>query len=234
MSWHFSRALVEDCLELMPSDCIASALLKSENTNGQSWPPVKTMGACPRFQSGTTSRHSRLKSIEGLLMSYLAASHVRRLVAQQEGEISKRKTSGRTCNKSSVLFLPVMCSLKTYQQRRSSWRKRTLRNLVTKPKCFPFPRKTWVLTTQGKDFGFLHTPTTKANYAAQSMQKWPVCRNFVQAFGKPTPENQEWLMGLPIGWTDTQPLETDNFLLWRQRLYGHLQMLRPFAEEGEE
>lgn len=226
MSWHFSQALVEDCLALMPSASIVSVLLKSENTNGQFWPHVKTMGACPRFQSGTTSRHSRLKSIEGLLMSYLAASHVRRLVAQPVVRTSEKKTSGRTCTKSSALFIPVMCSLKTYQQRRSSWRKRTLRNSVTKPKCFPFPRKTWVLTTQGKDFGYLHTPTTKANYAAPSMQKWPVCKNFVQAFGSPTPENQEWMMGLPIGWTDTRPLETDSFRLWQRQLYGHLQMLK--------
>ena len=225
MSWHFSRALVEDCLELMPSGCTASLLSKLGITTGQSWPPVKTMGACPRFQSGTTSRHSRLKSIEGLLMSYLAASHVRRLVAQPEGRTLEKKIYGRTCTRSSALFLPVMCSLKTYQQRRSSWRKQTLRNLVTKPKCFPFPRKTWVLTTHGKDFGYLHTPTTKANYAARSMQKWQACRNFVKVFGKPTPENQEWLMGLPIGWTDTRPLGTDNFRLWLRQLCGHLRML---------
>ena len=71
----------------------------------------------------------------------------------------------------------------------------------------------------------MHTPTTKANYAAPSMQKWPSCRNYVSMFGKPTPEYQEWLMGWPIGWTDLNRLEMDRFQLWQQQLYGHLRML---------
>jgi hypothetical protein len=52
--------------------------------------------------------------------------------------------------------------------------------------------------------GPLHTPTTKANFTAPSMQKWPCCRRYVQAFGgqKITPEQFEFLMGYPIGWTD--------------------------------
>ena len=52
--------------------------------------------------------------------------------------------------------------------------------------------------------GLLHTPTTKANFLAPSMQKWPSCRRFVMAFGgqKIMPEQFEFLMGYPIGWTD--------------------------------
>lgn len=54
--------------------------------------------------------------------------------------------------------------------------------------------------------GFVHTPTTKANFTAPSMQKWPSCRNYVRAFGaRPiTPEQFEFLMGFPIGWTEIQ------------------------------
>ena len=114
---------------------------------------------------------------------------------------------------------------KTYHQHRSNKPLTTSPKWVTKPKCFPFPRKTWVLTTKGADFGFLHTPTTKANYAATSMQKWPVCRNFVAVFGRPDPIVQEWLMGWPEGWSDTKPLETDKFQSWQRRHYGALRML---------
>lgn len=118
-----------------------------------------------------------------------------------------------------------MYSQKTCHQQPLSKQQTIAPRWVTKPKCFPFQRKTWVLTTKGKDFGFLHTPTTKANYAATSMQKWPVCRNFVQVFGRPNPIIQEWLMGWPEGWSDTKPLETGRFQSWRQRHYGALRML---------
>jgi hypothetical protein len=74
-----------------------------------------------------------------------------------------------------------------------------------------------VLTTFGSATGFLHTPTTKANYCADSMQKWPSAREFRRVFGRPAPTNHEWLMGWPIGWTDLKPLEMAKFLEWRQQ-----------------
>ncbi len=58
--------------------------------------------------------------------------------------------------------------------------------------------------------GLLHTPTTKANFTAPSMQKWPSCRRYVEIFGdgKILPEQFEYLMGYPIGWTALDPSET--------------------------
>ena len=230
MSWLFSRALVEDCSELTHLGSDLCVRLKSENYSDAYLLRDKTNECSRLSQYGMTFGHLEQNNGGVVLMFFLEDSRVRRLAVQRVEKTSEKKTSGRTCTESSALFLPVMCSLKTYQQSRSSWRKRTLRNLVTKPKCFPFPRKTWVLTMHGKDFGFLHTPTTKANYAARSMQKWQACRNFVEVFGKPTPENQEWLMGLPIGWTDMQPLETDRFQQWQRQLCGHLRMLNGVVE----
>lgn len=65
------------------------------------------------------------------------------------------------------------------------------------------------LLTQGRTIkeivgGFVHTPTTKANFLCSSMQKWPGCRRYVAAFGglRITPEQFEFLMGFPIGWSD--------------------------------
>jgi len=61
-------------------------------------------------------------------------------------------------------------------------------------------------TIKGIVGGYVHTPTTKANFLAASMQKWPSCRNYVKAFGgqKITPEQFEFLMGYPIGHTDLE------------------------------
>ena len=59
--------------------------------------------------------------------------------------------------------------------------------------------------------------TTKANYAASSMQKWPSCRAFVRAFGRPSPEVHEWLMAWPNGWSATSPLARDRFQSWLQQ-----------------
>ena len=58
--------------------------------------------------------------------------------------------------------------------------------------------------------GCVHTPTTKANFLAPSMQKWQSCRNYAKAFGgqKITPEQFEYLMGYPIGHTDLKHSET--------------------------
>lgn len=64
--------------------------------------------------------------------------------------------------------------------------------------------------------GYVHTPTTKANYTVTSMQKWPTCREFVKRFGCVFPEIHEYLMGWPIGWTDLKRLETAKFLSWLQ------------------
>nr|AKH46945.1 DNA methyltransferase [uncultured marine virus] len=60
------------------------------------------------------------------------------------------------------------------------------------------------------DYGWLPTPTTKANQTAPSMQKHPSCRNLTGLIGHGPihPEIWEWAMGLPIGWTELEPAET--------------------------
>lgn len=58
--------------------------------------------------------------------------------------------------------------------------------------------------------GPVHTPLTKANFLSPSMQKWPACRRYVAAFGPQQimPEQFEFLMGFPIGWSELEPSET--------------------------
>ena len=75
-------------------------------------------------------------------------------------------------------------------------------------------KKTWIKQTFGEQFGYVHTPTTMANYSAPSMMKHQGCRNFVTVFGKPTPHNAQYLMGFPIGASSLTPLNTNNIEKW--------------------
>jgi hypothetical protein len=73
---------------------------------------------------------------------------------------------------------------------------------------------TWIKETFGVDFGYVHTPTTMANYSAPSMMKHQGCRNFVTVFGKPSPANAEYLIGFPLGASANLALSRNNIDLW--------------------
>ena len=75
-------------------------------------------------------------------------------------------------------------------------------------------KQTWIKKTFGNEFGYVHTPTTMANYSAPSMMKHQGCRNFVKVFGKPTPANAEYLMGFPLGASALMGLSTNNYSFW--------------------
>jgi len=153
-----------------------------------------------------------------LLTWWLAGFPVKPIAPRLREEIMLT-ISGRKCGGSWQMSLPATYLPRTSTEVQSTARPMTSSRWVTKPEQFPLARRTWVVTMFGSGIGYLHTPTTKANYAAASMQKWPSARNFVTVFGRPTPENQEWLMGWPDGWTDTKPLETGKYLSWLQ-LHG--------------
>ncbi len=76
-------------------------------------------------------------------------------------------------------------------------------------------KESWVVKTYGKDFGLIHTPTTMANYSAPSMMKHEGCRNFVKVFGKPSPDNAEYLMGFPLGASAEVSLSNVNYSVWK-------------------
>jgi site-specific DNA-cytosine methylase len=76
----------------------------------------------------------------------------------------------------------------------------------------------WIYTKYGKDFGFIHTPTTMANYSAPSMMKHRGCRNFVEVFEKPNPDNAEWLMGFPINASSLNSQLQNNLKLWHNNV----------------
>ncbi|MDQ5960609.1 MAG: hypothetical protein QG592_1692 [Pseudomonadota bacterium] len=209
MSWHFSRALVEDCLRLDRLDGELCALLSWMNTADAFLSSDRmTANYDPVFQFGMTfvpltvdrGVASFILSLEGFLAKHSAL---------RQRAITQPMIFGRKCAESWQMSLPGTSLRRTSAEMRSTQRPTTLSRWVTKPAHFPYPRKTWVLTTFGAGTGFLHTPTTQANFCAPSMQKWSSCREWSRTFGVITPQNYEWLMGWPIGWTDLRPLETD-------------------------
>jgi hypothetical protein len=216
MNWHVSLALLEAYSRVGCSVGTQSAPLSSTGTGVVAYSPARTTARLSPSPSGTTSPPSTDFNGEGVLMWYLAAFRARHIPPRLEAA-TRLMTYGRKCGESWQRSLPGTYSRRTSHAGPSTLRPMTLNRWVTKPDALPFPRRTWVQTTFGPGIGFVHTPTTKANYAATSMQKWPACRAYVQAFGRPSPGIEEWLMGWPEGLSDTRPLAMDKFLSWLQR-----------------
>ena len=195
------------------SDIPASVLSRLNPTAGASCFSANETESCQGSPSGTTCEPSTENRGGGALMSSAEDSRAS-LFHQPPEEEKRRPIFHKRLSASLERSCPDLYLLKMSAERQSTFSRKELINWVTKSGRFSFPRLTWVLTTKGEGFGLLHTPTTKANYAADSMMKWQCCRLFVQVFGKPSPTNQEWLMGWPIGWTGLSPLATDKFRQW--------------------
>jgi len=217
MSWHFSRALVVDCLQrsslaggipaLSSYLNTADAFLSSDKMND-------TLEIHSRF--GMTFVPLTADRGAGSLMLCLEAS-LAKPTAPLQPETTQPTRFGLKCAESWQMSLPGTSLPKTYKETQLIKPQTNAKRWATKLERFPYQRKTWVQTTFGNDIGYLHTPTTQGNYCAASMQKWPSCRNYKQAFGKVSPESHEYLMGWPIGWTGLKPLEMDRFQQWQLR-----------------
>ena len=212
-----SRALMEDYENSRSSpglavDCLPRTYLDGGQSALSSWIGTADAFLHSDIMTDTYDPHSRFGMTfvpltadrgAGVLMSFLEAFRAR-LTAQPLREKTLLTISGRKCDGSWQMSLPGTYLPRTSQKLPSMPRATTSKRWVTKPAQFPLARMTWVQTTFGSDIGYLHTPTTKANYAASSMQKWPSSRSFVAVFGRPAPSNQEWMMGWPAGWV-TEP-----------------------------
>jgi len=216
MSWHFSQALVDEYSVDTCSDGELSAQLRLSRTMRLFSSSAKMMEFCRRSPSGMTCEHLTEEFGEAVLMSFLEDFPARH-IPQRLQEKTLLTISGRKCDGSWQMSLPGTCLPRTSPSAQLMEQQTTSSRWVTLSDAQRFRRETWVLTTFGKDTGYLHTPTCTANYASPSMQKWPACREYVRVFGRPTPTNHEWLMGWHIGWTDLQPLETVRFQQWQQQ-----------------
>lgn len=215
MSWLYLPVSAEECLAPDSSASAPFALSSATRTPFPCSCRGSETAVSGPSQFGMTCAHSTVCRGEGALSSFLAG-----FPAKPTALPLLDKTSlmifGRRCGASWQMSLPGTCSPRTLAGGQSKQRPKTVGLWVTKPARYPLARQTWVATTLGPGIGYLHTPTTKANYSAASMQKWPAARAFVQVFGRPSPSNQEWMMGYPAGWTDTAPLATDRFQSWRR------------------
>lgn len=216
MSWHFSRALAEDCLRLLSMAGKQSALSNWIGTADAFSYSDRMTDYSVHSRFGMTFVPLTAERGAGSLMLYLEASLARPTAALHLGETSPT-TFGRKCGESWQMSLPGTYSPRTSASERSTAQPMTAKRWVTKPAVFPLARKTWAVTTFGSGIGYLHTPTCTANYAAPSMQKWPCAQSFTRVFGSPSPTNHEFLMGWPIGWSDLSPLETVKFQQWQQQ-----------------
>lgn len=117
---------------------------------------------------------------------------------------------GPRCSDSSTTSDQNGSSPKTSRKRRSPTRLGVSMDLAIQRTTAVYQGLTQGQTISEIVGGSLHTPTRKANFTAPSMQKWPSCRRYVLAFGgrEITPEQFEFLMGLPIGWTELDRSET--------------------------
>ncbi len=219
MSWHFSQALVEGFSQAESLAGEQSALLKSAHTGGAFLTCDSQTDAWKHFPSGTTSERLTPFPFGDVLTWFLEAFPARPIPQQLEVAL-RLTTSGRKCGESWQRQLPGTYLPKTSREPRSSKRPMIFAVWVTKPDVFPLERKTWVVTTHGPDIGYVHTPTATANYSAKSMQKHPNCRAFVTVFGKPSPENHEYLMGWVQGWSGLEPVAMDKFQSWLQQHGG--------------
>ena len=212
MSWLYSRALVEGCLR-------HSSLAYEQDAPLRLTPSVSAYLSNDKTQDnlnipspyGMISEPLTERNGQDVLMWYLEASLAKPSL-QPLTDTTQQLICGQKCSEllgKAVLELSLQ---KTYPEKQLKKLETTCVVWVSTPKHLPLARKTWVQTTHGNDIGYLHTPTTQGNYCAASMQKHPSARAYKKVFGKVSPENHEYLMGWPIGWTDLEQPETDKSL----------------------
>lgn len=77
-----------------------------------------------------------------------------------------------------------------------------------------FITTTWIKKTYGENKGYVHTPTTMANYSCPSMMKHNGCKNYSEIFGRPMSKDAEYLMGFPIGASSLSPMPKEILTNW--------------------
>ena len=213
----FLQALAEGYLPTSSLDTNPSAPSKSISIASKSYPSGKKTVSFHGFPSLEMSRSLTEGRGEDLSKPSVGDIHARASVMRHQGKTNQRKICHMNLSESSRKFSQTTFLARMFQGRRSKASVKTSAILVTMLDSDRLQRKTWGPIITALDGGYVHTPTCTANFAAQSMQKWPSCRNFVAIFGRPSPTSFEWLMGWPIGWSGLEPLAMDKFQSWLQQ-----------------
>lgn len=213
MSWHCSRALEAAFLEARSLGGELSAQSRLTRTAEKSSCAVKTKATSRRFPYGTTSEPLTAESGAVLLTWYRRGFLASRSPRHREVE-RWLKIFGRISNGLSKKFSLRSSSSKTCWRAPIPWGHGGPRKSIAPPP--------WVPAIEDAGIGWLPTPTTRSNQHSPSMMKWPAYRRLAKLTGgeKAPVEFWEWMLGLPIGWTAFEPLETDRFRRWSEQHGG--------------
>lgn len=234
MSWLFSQALAEEFSAGTSLDGQQFAQLNVMPTPHKFWRNDKTIDASDHSRFGLTSQLLTEDHGAELLTSFLAASLARTLAQREKAQDCRAHEAdyGQKCGASLAKWSQEECLWKTAQYSllgdselfSETWpRWGSMQNGVL------YLRPTPALPTLESESGFWPTPNVpnggrstkhitdwRGKSAYHNGKKVQVGLESVLG-GAPHPTFLEWLMGWPIGWTDTKPLAMDKFREWQQQ-----------------
>lgn len=226
MSWHFSRALVEEFSEATCSDGGRSAP-SSGSLTPQAYLSSDRMKAFFRLsRSGMTFVPSTDGLGEDLLTWFLEDFLVKTSLPPDPEKESMEVSLGcgvslpaslaKYDQRGCWLKTPTTSELKVLDEFSKIW---PASGMMLRGECFPL--KTAAPIMSENECGLLEklpTPTAhnakEGAYPAEGNRKTQTLAWVLG--GKINPQFTEWMMRWPIGWTDLKPLETDKFLSWQQ------------------
>lgn len=239
MSWHFSRALVEEYSAATSSDGEPFAPSRLNPTPGTSCLRGKMTEPFPLSQSGTTYQLSTGDRGEELLTWYLEVFLAKTSAQPDRGQESmERKVAcGERWQESFSRFdhatrswkIPQCSLLEVSEEFSGTWPRW---GIMRRGVCSEL--QTWEPRTSVSGYGFLPTPMV---HNAKELTPSPSSirrknpglgalaahGKLGGAAGKLNPTWVEWLMGWPLGWTDLKPLAMDRFHVWRQQCSNTLE-----------
>lgn len=229
MSWHFSRALVEEFLEATCLDGGPSALWNSIPSAPDDLCSDKMKGIFHHSPFGTMYVPSTDAPGGALLMLYQAASRAKTSVlpvrevglmesdpgfgSKWSGLLAKYARDSSSLKTAQISLITGLHESYLHLPRWGSMRNGELSAL-------PIPEH----PTCGKDAGLLPTPMASDNRDRGNTNNPSIKRRMSigkqiglsMLFERATcPSCAEAMMGWPVGWTDSQPLETARFQQWR-------------------
>jgi len=166
-------------------------------------------GLLARYDPATHS----LKTVQGSLFSDLTECSVTlpRSGTMRNGECYQRPMLERRTKESGFGLLPETIPTPTicgnYNRKGAS--KTSGDGLATYVRKFPTPC--------ARDYKGARSDSAMAETGrCQATNSLPDALQSIGNYGPMNPTFPEWLMGWPIGWTESKPLETDKFREWRQ------------------
>ena len=233
MSWLFSQALVEEYL--LESSLDGEQSVQSNGTPMQQAYLLqdKTTSSWNHFPSGITVKHLTEQDGEELLMSYLEDFPVKTCLLPSKEEMDLMEKEVDSGEKWGGLLARLDPDLSLWRTPQCS----LIMDSIEFLQIFPnwglmqdgalWEQTQLVLPTEGNDFGWLPTPvatdymTGKLNgieYRSKRFIRTSLTSGtefgakLADAFRLMTtkalpPNFSEWMMGLPIGWTELKPVE---------------------------